>query len=188
MEYLTFEFGFCIRSNNATVPCVKLEIDQVTLVDEYYLTEAGSVDDLDANMHWINIDSLITDQITAQHTIKVYALNNHDDNKIYGDFGFQLRSIRVNGIILEHFLRPGVVYNTITHPSYITEFLQPNGRLHEIEYIDAQPYHVEKGDYANYINSKGGWWEMTFSTPLYKWIAVDNNFGAMHQWLIREHE
>jgi hypothetical protein len=184
MEYLKFEFGFCVRRTDNDTPCIKIDIDNVTVVDKYFLNSAGSVDDLNAAMQWITINSSIADCVVSQHSIRVQALNIDDSKKTCGDFGFQLRSIRINDVILEHFSRNSVVYNPILYSSYITDFLEPNNKTCEIEYIDNHAYHVQRGDYANYVNSKDGWFDMTFKTPIYNWIAVDNNFSAIHQRLI----
>jgi hypothetical protein len=184
MEYLTFKFGFCVSRTNNDTPCVQILIDENSVIDKLYLDQAGTVDDLAATMQWVTINSTIADHVASQHTIRVQALNIDDSKKTCGDFGFQLRSVRINDVILEHFSKNSAVYNPILHSSYITDFLEPNNKLCEIEYIDNRAYHVQRGDYANYVNSKDGWFEMTFDTPLYNWLTVDNNFGAMHQWLI----
>jgi hypothetical protein len=185
MEYLTFNFGFCIRSSTNEFPCVQILLNQLPIVNEVSLVQAGSVDDPTADMQWVNVKTQVADDIEAIHTIKVQALNIDDTKKIHGDFGFQVRVIHINGVPMEHFSRNGTVFNPIYCSGYMDNFLKPTKRLHEIEYLNNQPYHVERGDYANYVNSKAGWWEMSFSTPLYNWIAVDNKFGAMHKWLIR---
>ena len=184
MEYLKFKFGFCVRRTSNDTPCIKIDIDNVTVIDNYYLNSAGPVDDSNATMQWLTVNSSIADNVISEHTIRVHALNIDDSKKTCGDFGFQLRSIRINDVILEHFSKNSVVYNPILHSSYITDFLEPNNKTDEIEYIDNRACHVQRGDYANYVNSKDGWFEMKFKTPLYNWIAVDNNFATMHQWLI----
>ena len=184
MEYLTFKFGFCVRTSADVYPCIQILIDQVSIIDELCLNQAGSVDNPTANIQWVTIQSPIADNILAEHTIKVQALNINDSVKNQGDFGFQVREVHINGIFLENYCQNSTVYKPIYSPNYISDFLQPANKLNEIEYINNYPYHVERGEYANYVNSKNGWFELKFKTPLYNWIAVENNFGAIHRWLM----
>jgi hypothetical protein len=183
MEYLRIELGFCIRTQIETVPEVMVKLNDQDLTGAIALQDAGLVDDLAAPMHWVKILTDFDETQKNGYLLKVLALNIDENHKVDGDFGFQIRSIRINGVILEHFLRPGRTYNPIQHYSYVTNFLEPNHRLDEIEILDGVLMHVESGNYANYVNSANGWFELDFSTPIYNWI-VDNNFGDLHRWLI----
>lgn len=184
MVPLTIDLGFCVRQGNNTLwPCVDVIFNQQTMITNLILNLAGSVDDPSANMQWVHLDTSEFDSDSKKHCLKVYEKNIASADKTLGDFGFQIRSIRINGVIMEQFLRPSQVVNPVLEQSYIDEFIRPQQRTHEIKPYRNGLAHIEQGDTANYVNSPGGWFEFNFETPLYQWI-VANNFGAMHRWLI----
>lgn len=190
MEYLTFKFGFCIKTSTNVYPCVQIFIDQVSVIDELWLDQAGSVDDPLAKMQYITIQSPILDSRPAEHVVKIKALNINDNMKKLGDFGFQVRQVSINDNDSDSdiwdFFQNNAVFRPIYSSSYITEYMIPADKLNELEYINNYPFHVERGRYANYVNAKDGWYELPFATPLYEWVAIKNNFGDLHRWLIKD--
>lgn len=139
------------------------------------LSECGSVDDPEAKMQSVIIEIDDSKEKIQDHFFKIQSLNIDNKYKTTSDFGFQLRSVIVNGTDLRYYIIDSTSFNP-ADPSYIENYLKSANKLHELETIGGSQVHVNKGMYANYVNLTGGWLELKFQTPLYYWI-VRQNFG-----------
>ena len=182
---MNIELGFAINTSVDEYPIVKITVDNIVVVDNLPLNQASEVGDDFSQLQFYSFDTDISDTEIKKHVIKVHGLNILPEYKINGDFGFQTRAIKINNVILDQFIKPGITYNTIDNFDYISNFMIPNNLLHELESVKGELMHVSRGYYANYVNSNNGWFELNFETPLYNWIAR-NNYGEFGKWLAQD--
>lgn len=182
---MRIELGMTANSCVEEKPSVKVVVDGMTIIENIILDTCGSVDDPAASLQTIIIDAPIDDDLPQEHILQVHAENILDGYKTLGDFGFQVRSIKLDGVDLEWFFKDSTTYNPIIDKNYIDHYLATNDRLHEIESIDGQKMHVVRGDYANYVNMPHGWFELKFQCPLYQWF-LERNFGSLTRSLVME--
>lgn len=171
------ELGFAVISHCDVCPAVTVRLDHDVLIRDRSLSDAGSAQDDRAELHWL---SLHTDLEPGEHELTIQESNISDSHKQQGDFGWQLRSIVMQGIDLEYFGKPLISRNPIPNQHYVDQYLAPNGFLHEIE----QGVHVRRGRHADFVNMPGGSITLMFMTPLYTWWLQDN-FGHMTSSMIR---
>lgn len=135
------------------------------------------LDDCDLNSSVVKTKkvALNIDVNCTKHHIKIQSLNILNEYKVDADFGFQLRHVVADGVELGNY---GIDYTCVNpaEKSYIKHFLEPAGRLHELEIINDNAMHVTRGYWANYVNLPNGWLEFEFQTPLYHWI-LNQQFG-----------
>jgi hypothetical protein len=178
---MNIELGFAISTAIDEYPIVRITFNNSIVADNLVLNQCCNIDNKFGKLQFYNFDVNVNDDEINHHVIKVQGLNILDKNKINGDFGFQIRAVKINNVILDQFVKPGITYNTINNFDYITHFMIPNNLLHELESVKGELMHVKRGHYANYINSANGWFELDFETPLYNWIARAN-YGKLAKW------
>lgn len=172
---MLIELGFAVNTSVNQYPIINIELDDIQYVNNRVLDNAGKVTDDNANLQKVIFD---TDIIDGSHKLKIQSTNISETFKSRGDFGIQLRSIRINKVDLEWFFKPTVSYNPVPNQGYLDQYIIPQNLMHEIEEHNGILTHVRRGDYANYINLPNGHIELEFSTPLYKWF-LSNNFGNL---------
>jgi hypothetical protein len=176
------DLGFAVNTSVDQYPTVDIELDGVQLVSNLILDQAGKVDDPLADLQQVILNA---NNIDGPHRLKIQSTNINENLKTHGDFGFQLRSIKINNIDLEWFWKPTVSYNPVPNQGYIDHYILPQNLSHEIEDHDGVLVHVRRRDFANYINLPNGYIELDFVTPLYQWV-LSNNFGNLTQSLIMD--
>lgn len=172
---MLIELGFAVNTSVNQYPIINVELDGIQYINNQTLDNAGKVTDDNADLQQVIFD---TDIIDGLHKLKIQSTNINETFKSQGDFGFQLRSIRINKVDLEWFWKPTVSYNPVPNQGYLDHYIIPQNLVHEIEKHNDVLTHVRRGDYANYINLPGGYIELEFVTPLYKWL-LSNNFGNL---------
>jgi len=175
---MNIELGFAVNSEVTEYPIVSITVNNTVITDNLTLNHACKVGSKFGNLQFYNFDINANDNEINQHVIKVQGKNILDKYKTNGDFGFQTRAVKINNVILDQFIKPGITYNTIDNFDYITNFMIPNDLLNELESVNGKLMHVTRGYYANYVNSENGWFELAFETPLYNWIAR-SNYGKL---------
>ena len=179
---MLLDLGFAVNTSVDQFPTVDIELDGVHLVTDLILDQAGTVDDHTADLQRVILNANDTN---GTHRLKIQSTNINENFKTHGDFGFQLRSIKINGTDLEWFWKPTVSYNPVPNQGYIDHYILPQNLAHEIEEHDGVQVHVRRGDFANYINLPNGYIELDFVIPLYQWF-LSNNFGNLTQSLIMD--
>jgi|SaaInlV_150m_DNA_3_1039698.scaffolds.fasta_scaffold12277_4 hypothetical protein len=127
---------------------------------------------LATNLNNVNSHGIHT--ITFDHPLDVVntlKIIGTDISKDPGDnHGFTIVSIMIDNIDLSYFSRYGTVYRPIYDDSYIDNYIIPNNKLNEISTINGSKFHIESGNYVNYINSSNGFYELVFETPINRWL------------------
>jgi hypothetical protein len=172
---MLIELGFAVNTSVNQCPIINVELDGIQYINNQILNNAGKVTDDNADLQQVTFDADIIDGL---HKLKIQSTNITETFKTQGDFGFQLRSIRINKVDLEWFWKPTVSYNPVPNQGYLDHYIMPQNLMHEIEEHNGMPMHVRRDDYANYVNLPGGYIELDFVVPLYKWF-LSNNFGNL---------
>ena len=170
---MLIELHFTANSGVIFRPEIDIYYNGELKISKLVLDNCGSVDDPVAKTK--NAVLEINPNVTNNHCIKIQSLNISNEYKTNFDFGFQVRHVVADGVELGTY---GVNYTCVNpaDDSYIEYFVEPLGRLNEIEIINGCAMHVTKGYWANYVNLTGGWIEFEFQTPIYHWL-LKQKFG-----------
>lgn len=179
---MKFRIGFTANTNCHLTPIVDICVDGKN-IQRVVLNQCSRTEDLSAEIQYVDINAAIDDRVTGSHLLSIHATNITDEHKQNGDFGFQIRYIEINQVVLDWFSKSTTTYNPVDD-GYVNNFIKPNNKLHEIQTINNQLVHVVHGQYANYVNMPNGWFELTFDTPLYNWI-LNNFFGNLANILVK---
>ncbi len=177
---MLIDLGFAVNTSVNHYPAINIELDSTRYITNLALDKAGKVTDDNADLQRVIFNANIADEL---HKLKIQSTNITETFKSQGDFGIQLRSIRINEVDLEWFWKPTISYNPVPDSGYIDNYIIPKNLEGEIEEHNGILMHVRRGDYANYINLPGGYIELDFVTPLYKWF-LSGNFNNLTRSLI----
>lgn len=176
------KIGFTANTSCHEAPIVDICIDDRVL-KRVLLNRCGRSDDPAAKIQYVNIDLNLNDQTCSTHILSIRAVNISNDVKLNGDFGFQVRYVEINQVIIDWFSKSTTTYNPVTD-EYVRSYIEPNNKTSEIQVLNNQPIHVLHGQYANYVNMPNGWFELVFDTPLYNWV-LGNFFGNLSRILVK---
>jgi len=180
---MKIKIGFTTKKSVLEHPIVSISVNNVLVIPELELDACGSADDPSAEIQYVTIDSDIRDDQIENHCIRVTGLNLFDKYKVAGDFGVQIRYIELGPVNLDYFTKDLIAYNPIQDLAYVTNYLEPEQRTHELVYIEGKQVHRTQGEYADYINLQDGFIELHFCTPLYQWL-LSHDFGHLTRSLL----
>jgi len=175
---MKIEIGFSALFDDLA-PEISIAFNNEIIVNSDFLFTTGMVTSETNDLKYVSFN-VKKQNLNKINILKINALNMHLLKQDNPKFGFCIEYLNIDLIDISYFTQKGKIScpipNNNINSSYITDYLRPQNKMHELKTINNQLMHVRQGDYINFVDMPESYYEFEFGYPIYNWL-FDMNFG-----------